>query len=430
MPEIPLSVSSAPATRRATRSLPIGAELLSPAIVHVRVWAPDHDDVSVVIDDRSCPLQREGGGYHSAEVSGTAGSRYGFRLGTDPKLYPDPASRSQPDGPHGLSEVVDPAAFDWHDATWRGVGADPVLYELHLGTFTPEGTAAAATAHLQDLADLGVTVVQLMPVADFPGAFGWGYDGVGLFAPSRLYGRPDDLRRFVDRAHAVGLAVILDVVYNHVGPDGNYLRAFAADYFTDRYDNEWGDPLNFDGPASGPVREWVLSNVAYWIREFHVDGFRLDATQQIFDASDEHLVAAIARRGARRGRRRARCWSRRRTSRSTPVSCEPRRSRRLRTGRDLQRGLPSLDAHGAGRDARGLLQRLPWRGQRVARVRPVGRPLPGPALRLAEAVARHAEPAACRAARACISSRTTIRSPTPTADDDSSIWRARPTCGR
>ena len=172
---------------------------------------------------------------------------------------------------------------------------DPILYELHIGTFTPEGTFAAAEAHLDDLAALGVTVIQLMPVAEFPGTFGWGYDGVGLFAPSHLYGRPDDLRHFVERAHAAGLAVILDVVYNHVGPDGNYLRVFAREYFTDRYDNEWGDALNFDGPGSGPVREWVLSNVAYWVREFHVDGFRLDATQQIFDASPEHLVAAIAR---------------------------------------------------------------------------------------------------------------------------------------
>ncbi len=139
--------------------------------------------------------------------------------------------------------------INWHDAEWPGLVRDPVLYELHIGTFTEAGTFAAAMRHLDDLAALGVTVVQIMPVAEFPGAFGWGYDGVGLFAPSRLYGRPDDMRRFVDRAHALGLAVILDVVYNHVGPDGNYLRAFARDYFSDRYENEWGEALNFDGPA-------------------------------------------------------------------------------------------------------------------------------------------------------------------------------------
>jgi maltooligosyltrehalose trehalohydrolase len=288
-----------------SRQLPIGAEVVSASSVHVRVWAPAQVRVSVRIDDRQWPLRAEAGGYFAADVPGCAGSRYGFLLGDDTKVYPDPASRSQPDGPHGLSEVVDPRSFQWHDEEWAGIIDDPVLYELHIGTFTAEGTYAAAEAHLEDLAALGVTVLQVMPVAEFPGAFGWGYDGVCLFAPSHLYGRPDDLRHFVDRAHAAGLAVILDVVYNHIGPDGNYLRHFALDYFTDRYDNEWGDALNFDGPRSEPVREWVLSNVEYWVREFHVDGFRLDATQQIFDASPEHLVAAIARtaREAAGGRR-------------------------------------------------------------------------------------------------------------------------------
>lgn len=297
MAESPLAAPepSAFASPPFVRRCPAGADLTSATTVHVRVWAPDHARVSVRIDGRDHPLDRDEHGYHAALVDGHAGSRYGFLLGRDPKLYPDPASRSQPDGPHGLSEVIDPDAFAWTDGSWRGVTSDPVIYELHLGTFTPEGTLDAAGGQLAALADLGITVLQVMPVADMPGAFGWGYDGVGLYAPSRLYGRPDDLRRFVDRAHAVGLAVILDVVYNHVGPDGNYLRAFAADYFTTRYDNEWGDALNFDGPTAGPVRDWILGNVAYWIREFHVDGLRLDATQQIFDASDEHLIAAIAR---------------------------------------------------------------------------------------------------------------------------------------
>src|SRR5947207_5118010 len=167
---------------------------------------------------------------------------------------------------------------------------------MHVGTFTREGTWAAAMGELDELARLGITMIEMMPVADFNGKFGWGYDGVNLFAPTRLYGAPDDFRRFVDEAHTAGMGVILDVVYNHLGPDGNYLKAFAADYFTDRYKNEWGEALNFDGPNSGPVREFFLANAAYWIDEFHLDGLRLDATQQIFDSSAEHILAAITRR--------------------------------------------------------------------------------------------------------------------------------------
>jgi len=155
---------------------------------------------------------------------------------------------------------------------------------MHIGTFTREGTWAAATRELQELADLGITCVEVMPIADFPGRFGWGYDGVGLFAPVAIYGTPDDFRRFVDRAHSVGIAVILDVVYNHVGPDGNYLKEFSEEYFTDRYQNEWGEAINYDGESSAPVREWVCTNAVYWAAEYHIDGLRLDATQQIFDA--------------------------------------------------------------------------------------------------------------------------------------------------
>src|SRR5204863_8745941 len=161
-------------------------------------------------------------------------------------------------------------------------------------TFTPQGNWQAAQRELQVLAELGITCLELMPVADFSGSFGWGYDGVDLFAPTRLYGRPDDFRAFVNRAHELGLGVILDVVYNHIGPDGNYLKQFSSNYFTDRYKNEWGEALNFDGEKSGPVREFFISNAAYWIDEFHLDGLRLDATQQIFDSSEEHLLAAIS----------------------------------------------------------------------------------------------------------------------------------------
>jgi maltooligosyltrehalose trehalohydrolase len=200
--------------------------------------------------------------------------------------------------------VVDPGAFPWRDESWRGPSpAGQVLYEMHVGTFTREGTWAAAAGQLDELASMGVTTIEMMPVADFCGRWGWGYDGVNLYAPTRLYGTPDDLRAFVDRAHGLGLAVILDVVYNHFGPDGNYIAEFSPDYFTTKYANDWGDSINFEGPA--PVREFYIENAAYWIDEFHLDGLRLDATQDIHDASPEHVIAAIARRAREAaGRRR------------------------------------------------------------------------------------------------------------------------------
>ncbi|MBZ5586633.1 MAG: malto-oligosyltrehalose trehalohydrolase [Acidobacteriia bacterium] len=243
------------------------------------------------------PLQPEAGGYFSGLAAGMGeGARYRYRLdGGD--SFPDPVSRFQPEGPHGPSQVVDPSRFAWTDVKWRGVSREgQVIYELHLGTFTREGTWEAARRELAELAAVGITVIEIMPVADFPGRFGWGYDGVGLFAPVAIYGQPDDFRRFVGEAHRLGLGVILDVVYNHVGPDGNYLKQFSADYFTDRYQNEWGEALNYDGPNSGPVREWVTTNAAYWAEEYHVDGLRLDATQQIFDSSPEHIMTALAGR--------------------------------------------------------------------------------------------------------------------------------------
>jgi maltooligosyltrehalose trehalohydrolase len=293
------------------RRYPIGAEPDDAAGgTHLRVWAPRARGVAVrhgAEMARSAPLTAEPGGYFSGLVRGLrAGDRYGFQLDDDGKVLPDPASRFQPEGPHGPSEVVDARAFAWSDGEWRGSGArGQVIYELHVGTFTTAGTHAAAAERLADLRDLGVTVIELMPLAEFPGRFGWGYDGVDLWAPTRLYGRPDDLRRFVDTAHGLGLGVILDVVYNHVGPDGNYLARFSADYFTDRYANEWGAALNFDGENAGPARELFVENAAYWIDEFHFDGLRLDATQQIYDASPEHLVAAVARRVREAGGARA-----------------------------------------------------------------------------------------------------------------------------
>ncbi len=292
------------------RRLPVGAELLPEGGAHFRVWAPRRRRVSVVVEgggERGAyTLEPEADGYFSGTVrAAKAGTLYRFRLDDDENLCPDPASRFQPDGPHGPSQVIDPAAFRWTDDGWRGVAREgQVLYEMHVGTFTPEGTWAAAAEQLPELAALGVTVVEMMPVADFPGRFGWGYDGVDLFAPCRLYGTPDDLRRFIDRAHALGVGVILDVVYNHFGPDGNYVRQFSEHYFTDRHTTEWGDPINFDGPDSGPVREFFVSNAGYWIDEFHFDGLRLDATQNIYDDSKDHILAAIGRRvrAAARGR--------------------------------------------------------------------------------------------------------------------------------
>ncbi len=282
-----------------TRLMPVGAEVVSNG-VHFRVWAPRRERVSVVLEDSGAELsleKDEDGYFAGLSTRARAGSRYRYRLDDDERLYPDPASRFQPDGPHGPSEVVDAATFAWSDDNHPGlILRGQVLYELHIGTFTSEGTYAAAAARLPTLRDVGVTAVEIMPLADFPGRFGWGYDGVNLYAPSRLYGTPDDLRAFVDRAHALGLGVILDVVYNHLGPDGNYLGAFAAAYFTDRYTTEWGAAINYDGPDAGPVREFMIENAAYWIREFHMDGLRLDATQSIFDNSADHVIAAMGRR--------------------------------------------------------------------------------------------------------------------------------------
>jgi maltooligosyltrehalose trehalohydrolase len=280
-----------------TRRVPVGVEIAGTNTVHARVWAPAAREVELVVGGRPILLAPEASGYFSIETDGRAGDRYGFRVNRSERLYPDPASRFQPDGPHGLSEIIDPRAFPWSDSTWTGVSLEgQILYELHTGTFTQQGTWTAAATQLEELARLGITVVELMPIAEFDGRFGWGYDGVDLFAPSHLYGRPDDLRAFVDRAHAHGIGVILDVVYNHLGPVGNYLREFSGAYFTDRYENEWGDAINFDGDAAGPVREFFISNAGYWMDEFHLDGLRLDATQQIVDHSSRNVMAEIAER--------------------------------------------------------------------------------------------------------------------------------------
>ena len=281
-----------------SRRYPVGVELGSDGSAHARVWAPRRERVALVHLERTgrpleeLQLEPEGDGYFSGTLSSLgAGALYKLKL-DDAGLFPDPASRFQPEGPHGPSQVVDARGYHWRDAQWKGMPlAGQVLYEMHIGTFTTEGTYCAAVEHLRDVADSGVTVLELMPVTEFAGRFGWGYDGVNLFAPFHHYGQPDDLRALVDAAHEEGLAVILDVVYNHLGPDGNYLREFSDHYFKGQ--TEWGDALNFDGEQSAPVRELFTSNASYWIEEFHFDGLRLDATQQIFDESTPHIIAEI-----------------------------------------------------------------------------------------------------------------------------------------
>ncbi len=281
-----------------SRRLPVGAEVQPEGGTHFRVWAPKPREVVLRVSARNggwrdVALERESQGYYSALVPDAhAGDRYRYRLDGDEVA--DPASRFQPEGTLGPSEIVDPGRFQWTDSGWGGVGLrGQVLYEMHVGTFTAEGTWRSAIEKLPLVADLGITTIELMPVAEFPGRFGWGYDGVFPYAPTRLYGSPDELRAFVDRAHALGLGVILDVVYNHLGPDGCVFSRFATSYFTSKYKNEWGKPLNFDGPDSAPVREYFACNAACWIDEFHFDGLRLDATQSIHDSSSEHIIAAL-----------------------------------------------------------------------------------------------------------------------------------------
>ncbi|MET0501333.1 MAG: malto-oligosyltrehalose trehalohydrolase [Candidatus Binatia bacterium] len=300
--------SSSPASFQ--RRLPIGAEVVAGGEVHFRVWAPYSRTVEVITEHHTLnviELDPESNGYFSARSSLTkAGDVYRYRLDGSPTLVADPASRFQPEGPLGPSMIIDPAQFLWHDADWNGLKIEgQVIYEMHSGTFTTEGTWNTARQQLAPLRDLGVTVLEIMPVHDFCGRYGWGYDGVNFFAPTRLYGTADDFRSFVDSAHGLGLGVILDVVYNHAGPTGNYLRTFSPDYFTDRYSTDWGEAFNFDGPNAAPVREFFISNAGYWIDEFHLDGLRLDATQNIYDASAVHVLAEITARVRRAARGRS-----------------------------------------------------------------------------------------------------------------------------
>jgi maltooligosyltrehalose trehalohydrolase len=266
--------------------------------VRVEVWAPHARRMRIRFftggarGDHELDRVDDGGRYAGYIDGAAAGDEYMLLLDDKPPL-PDPVSRYQPRGVHGPSEVVDPDAFDWTDRGWQGVEmAELVIYELHIGTFTAEGTFAAAIPRLRDLKSLGVTAVEIMPIAQFPGARNWGYDGVGLYAVQNSYGGPNGLKEFVDAAHSVGLGVLLDVVYNHLGPEGNYLDAYGP-YFTDKYSTPWGRAFNYDDVDSEEVRRFVIDNALHWIAEYHIDGLRLDAVHGIYDFSARHLLEEL-----------------------------------------------------------------------------------------------------------------------------------------
>ncbi|HEX4615198.1 MAG TPA: malto-oligosyltrehalose trehalohydrolase, partial [Stellaceae bacterium] len=280
-----------------THHMPFGAESQVDGRVRFRLWAPPHREVQIELDGETVAMQPIGEGWHELVTERAhAGTRYRFVL-PDGLRVPDPASRYQPEDVHGPSEVIDPAAYVWCDAGWSGrPWEEAVVYELHIGAFTPEGTFRAAVDKLDHLVALGVTAIELMPIGDFPGGRNWGYDGVLPYAPDSSYGRPEDLKALVDAAHARGLMVLLDVVYNHFGPEGAYIHPIAPRTFTDRHKTPWGAAINFDGSDSGPVREFVIHNALYWIEEFHLDGLRLDAVHAILDDSPKHLLEELAER--------------------------------------------------------------------------------------------------------------------------------------
>ena len=280
---------------RRHHSMPFGAELTAEGKVRFRLWAPAAREVELVLHDsaRALKVPALGDGWFELTTGeARAGTRYGYRI--DGRMeVPDPASRSNPDDVHGPSEVIDPAAFEWDDQAWRGrPWHEAVIYELHVGTFSPEGTFAGVEKKLRHLAELGVTAIELMPIADFPGKRGWGYDGVLQFAPESAYGRPDELKSLVAAAHRRGIAVMLDVVYNHFGPEGNYLHSYAPRFFTEKHHTPWGAAINF---GSRVVRDFYLHNTLYWLEEFHLDGLRFDAVHAIMDDSEPHILTEIAR---------------------------------------------------------------------------------------------------------------------------------------
>ena len=286
-------------THTHTHAMPFGAALQPNGEVLFRLYAPAASHVALVLEgrDEPLPLHPTRDGWHELTTAlARPGSRYKFLL-PEGLQVPDPASRFQPADVHGPSEVIDPTAFPWHDTAWAGLPwLSAVLYELHLGTFTPEGTFLAAISRLDHLVSLGVTALEIMPIADFPGARNWGYDGALLFAPDSSYGRPEDFKALVEAAHQRGLAVLLDVVYNHFGPDGNYISSYFPNLFTSKHKTNWGDAINYDGEGNHQVREFIIHNALYWIEEFHLDGLRLDAVHAIVDESHPHVLTELADR--------------------------------------------------------------------------------------------------------------------------------------
>ena len=279
--------------------MPFGATLMSGG-VRFRLWAPAARRIEVGVGSTESALawramQRDTDGWFDQTIDGLpAGTRYSFRVDGG-SIVPDPASRYNPNDVHGASAVVDPLAYEWRDENWRGRRwDDAVIYELHVGTFSPEGTFAGVEKRLDYLADLGVTAIELMPIADFPGKRNWGYDGALPFAPDAAYGTPETLKSLVDAAHARGLMVLQDVVYNHFGPEGNYLHLYAPNFFTDRHQTPWGAAINFDGASSRVVRDFFIHNALYWLEEFHFDGLRLDAVHAIADDSSPDILEELA----------------------------------------------------------------------------------------------------------------------------------------
>jgi 1,4-alpha-glucan branching enzyme/maltooligosyltrehalose trehalohydrolase len=275
--------------------MPFGAEFIQNA-VRFRLWAPAISQVMLTIDNESpVAMHAIGKGWHEwVSTLARAGSRYRYQIDNG-LCVPDPASRYNPDDVHGASQVIDPAAFDWQDGAWHGrPWEEAVIYEIHVGTFTPEGTFAALEQKLDYLAWLGVTAIELMPIADFPGQCNWGYDGTLLFAPDSVYGTPADLKHLVQSAHQRGLMVLLDVVYNHFGPEGNYLHCYAPQFFTERHHTPWGTAINFDSEDSRTVRDFYLHNARFWLEEYHFDGLRLDAVHAILDDSQPDILEELA----------------------------------------------------------------------------------------------------------------------------------------
>ncbi|ADE16153.1 malto-oligosyltrehalose trehalohydrolase [Nitrosococcus halophilus Nc 4] len=284
---------------RQYHSMPFGAELTGQGTVRFRLWAPGAQQVELCLESQPelTPLamnpKKEGWFELETEQAGV-GSLYYYRIDNEVQV-PDPASRFQPQDIHGPSEVVDPTAFAWEDDQWGGrPWEETVIYEAHVGTFTPEGTFRGLETRLDHLVELGITALELMPVADFPGRWDWGYDGVSLFAPDSCYGRPQDLKSLVQAAHSRGLMVFLDVVYNHFGPEGNYLHRYAPDFFTERHQTPWGAAINFDGENAHWVRHFFIHNALFWLQEYRFDGLRLDAVHAIEDDSKRHILEELA----------------------------------------------------------------------------------------------------------------------------------------